>query len=847
MTRDEPHPAPLAHAPLVVAPIGTCRIHTPVRKGTEQYPIKAQLARNYGFVHTSSEALQQLRFMLRDQAPPPNVQILAFRNETGNATYDKPHVPADLYLVELSSTKLLTVDGFPIQINYMTRYFGDFFSDRQRARKFWSMSSENKLAERQAWLQEDPVFKRLAPGDRDLLAGIVRHMQSNEHLEREMHEIAELVGKDKLAFVTHVDATTPDNMVMEQRHRLIGSVRAIAENMGVPCYDPTPRMLDFGQSNAMEKGGLDLTHYTEQFIEQLSDDLFTQLFAPRLAPQDALSLPNQNRQPEISVDEAASIESAWNAGQLRDASQRVRSVLRLQPGRREHRMLFARMQLELGDFEGVIGAFDPGLADAGSNEQAEQLLMHAYYGIGKYREANRLASALLADERETPEILRVCAESATRLGDRDTALTCWKRLFRISEDAAGAAEAVLDLFLSAGDIAGAAYWGDEVRAALPLHAPSYVAQWQGKLMEQDREGLMALADDPIRLDAAIAFDLVQRASKQGFALAAATLAVAQDLPGNPDAKMAKWLAQQNEQWLNKGLAALDSGSLLVAADRIQANVRLAPKATPTIRANRALERRLRTEARVALIAKDYPQVLAIGSIALGTGAAFPELDIFLGRAADALGDTQTALRHLGRAADEVGAPVSVRIQLARVAVRGHQYREAIDAYCDVAANDSADQAVRDEAQRNVTGLRGLAIRGARELLAREEYDDAWSLLNRIETASPDGMNVAQEKRRVLSALHIKVRTLDSSSNSERLALCEIILRHVPTDTLGLKAAAVAAMRLHRFTQSLAYWQALREVTDNNEQIDNYIRKCLMWIERAKHGKNSGAALDQHAA
>ena len=37
-----------------IAPIGTCRIHTPLRDAVGRYPIKLQLGRNYGFVHAQA-------------------------------------------------------------------------------------------------------------------------------------------------------------------------------------------------------------------------------------------------------------------------------------------------------------------------------------------------------------------------------------------------------------------------------------------------------------------------------------------------------------------------------------------------------------------------------------------------------------------------------------------------------------------------------------------------------------------------------------------------------------------------------------------------------------------------
>ncbi len=65
-------------AAFTIAPIGTCRIHTPLRDGVGRYPLKLQLGRNYGFVHTSAEALQQARFMYGERDIPADVQRADF-------------------------------------------------------------------------------------------------------------------------------------------------------------------------------------------------------------------------------------------------------------------------------------------------------------------------------------------------------------------------------------------------------------------------------------------------------------------------------------------------------------------------------------------------------------------------------------------------------------------------------------------------------------------------------------------------------------------------------------------------------------------------------------------------
>ncbi|VXB02085.1 Tetratricopeptide repeat family protein 1 [Burkholderia sp. 8Y] len=823
----------MSQSKLLVSPIGTCRIHTPLRKGTARYPIQAQSARNYGFVHTSAEALQQLRFMCGQQSIPAEIETLVFRPGVASATYEKPWVPADLYIVELSSRKLLTVDGYPIQINYMGRYFADFFADRARSRMFWSMASAKKMAERRAWLDQEPNFRRLTTADQALLARIVRSEQSDEAIERDMREIAALAGSDKLVFVTHVDAAPPDSPVIEQRHRLIEAVSAISRRMNVPCYDPTLLMHEAGQANAMEQGGLDLTHFTDAFADRLVDDWHRRFLAARIAASGLRDGGARLQKEAEPVDEAANIESAWNEGRLCEASRRVRAVLRADKTRTDHGLLLARMQCELGDYEGAISALKAIDADNGPNDHADRLLMRCCFELGDFQQALALSTAMLGDEVETPELLRISASAATRLGDVKTALASWKRLFRISNDNAEAASAVLSLLESAGDLDGAEGWAEEVRATLPGHAPSHALLWNRKLDAGDRAALMRLANEPLRLHAREALALAERAAAEGFAAPAAALAVSQAFARNEDSDVAGWLTRQVTQWLAEGQAAVAAGELRVAADRIQAASSAEPDNQDALRARRALERHMRQAARAGIVAQDFDATVGIIDIALQTGIAFPDLDSLRGRAAEALGDTATALRHLRLAADEPGAPVAARLHLARVAVRAERYTEAIEAFWQIATNDETEPSMRDDAARQISMLRGRAIRAARDMLARQEYDAAWALLGLIERADPSNADVAVEKKRVITALRAQLRGLDSASGEERMALGEAILGLMPDDPVGLKAAASGAMRLHRFAHALPYWDALRKQSGDVEQIDANIRKCLLWIERDK--------------
>jgi tetratricopeptide (TPR) repeat protein len=823
-------------ATFTIAPIGTCRIHTPLRDAVGRYPLKLQLGRNYGFVHTSAEALQQARFMYGERDIPADVQRLIFRASNGEQARRGTHKPADLYMVELSSRKLLTIDGYPIQSNYLVRHFSEFFADRGRTRTFWSLAVADRLAERRGLLEQDPVFKTLSADDRDLLTRIVKRDLSDDEIESDMRELVDLLGKEKVVFVTHVNALTPDNVPIEQREQLISAVGMGAQHIGVPCYDPTPLMNKIGQADAMENGGLDLTHYTELFADRLCADWYKNYIRPRMSGSTPAPVVAR-----LAADEAAErIERVWDSGELIDASRRVRDVLRRYPGLPDHVTLLARMQGELGDHEGAIALLENAEGGVSSGSKAEQILMRNHLQLGHHDVAYSLAAGLLGDEIETPEIVRAAAVSAGQLGKVDEALSNWRQLFRIASSdealALEAADTVLSLLQSSGDMEAVIRWVHEVRAALPSYGRGFAVLWRDRLMAGDRAALRALASESPALSDLDALELVKEASWRGYMVAAAALAVACGLAKSDQEDIRAWLQGQSSAWSEEGARALEEGRLRDAAERICAHRLLAPEALAGVRAQRAFERAMRLAVRAALLAGNHKEVIELTDIALDAHLDFPELDAMRGRAADALGDKQTAMRHLELAAAGESAQFSTQLYFARVAFNGGWFGEAIDAYTAVLAHGSADQSAKDEAERQLRRLGPRSIRAAREMLSAGDHRAAWKLLDRIAQSWPQMPEVAQEKRRILAVLYAEARALDPSSASERLALGERILQLVPDDAVGLRAAAVGAMRLHRFEQALPYWQALKERSDNPEQFDHYIQRCLVWIEKANRRK-----------
>jgi tetratricopeptide (TPR) repeat protein len=654
-----------------------------------------------------------------------------------------------------------------------------------------------------------------------------------------MRQLVDLLGKEKVVFVTHVNALTPDNVPIEQRQQLIAAVDAGAQRIGVPCYDPTPLMNKIGQADAMENGGLDLTHYTELFSERLCADWYKNYMRPRMSastPQPAAA--------RLAADEGAErIEKLWDSGDLREASRRARDVLRKYPGLPDHVLLLARMQAELGDYEGAIALLENAESTDGavaSGSKAQQILMRSHFKLGHHDVAYALAAGLLGDEIETPEIVRVAAVCGSQLGYADEALGNWRQLFRISSSheawAQEAADTVLTMLQASGDMEAAIRWVNEVRATLPGYGRGFAVLWRDRLLAGDRAALRDLASESPDLAEIDALELVKEASWRGCMAAGAALAVSCGLTRSERDDIREWLRAQSSAWAEEGAGLLEEGRLRDAAERICAHRMLDPDALTGVRAQRAFERAMRLAVRAALLAGNHKEVIELTDIALDARVEFPELDAMRGRAADALGDKKTAMRHLELAASDDAAQFTTRLYFARVAFNGGWFGEAIDAYTAVLAHPSADQSAKEEADRQLRRLGPRSIRAAREMLAAGDHRSAWNLLDRIAQSWPDMPEVAHEKRRILAALYAEARALDPSSATERLALGERILQLVPDDAIGLRAAAVGAMRLHRFEKALPYWQALKERSENPEQFDHYIQRCLVWIEKANRRK-----------
>jgi len=133
-----------------------------------------------------------------------------------------------------------------------------------------------------SFLRADPVFRLYSESDQALLASISMRMQGFDEILADMGAIVERLGAGRVVFVTHVNAMSPDGAVIPSRDKVIRWVKLAAERLGTQIFDPTAMMREFGQERAMEREGLDTTHFTNTFADRWYTHVHREFVLPRI-------------------------------------------------------------------------------------------------------------------------------------------------------------------------------------------------------------------------------------------------------------------------------------------------------------------------------------------------------------------------------------------------------------------------------------------------------------------------------------------------------------------------------------------------------------------------------------
>ncbi|SMX36490.1 hypothetical protein [Maliponia aquimaris] len=410
-----------------VTPIGSCRITTPLKLGQASHGLRLNLGRSYGYCHSPAEAVQQARFLRGELDIPAEVWPLVSRSRDRDETAGQEHAQSDLYLVEISSAKELTLDGFSIQLNYLRAGFAEFFADTDRARRYWDLAETGDSAATEEFLAKTWGRNRKQRAEAATLSRIRRRLVTPDSLRADLQTLAALLTE--VVFVTHVDAVTPDGQVIASRSALIGMLRAETRALGLPCYDPTELMVEYGQAAALEDDSTSLAHFTPEFSAALMADWMRQHVAPRTARMAATRPEALAAQVAAAIAETRLVEAQARLTALpKDAPQTATLTRDLNDSQAKALAACAaetgtdpvdrlRRAARLGAFETVAAIMDslPGGTDALPCPILTELALAAV-DAGEVAQAATLAIAACRANGTAPRPLRILADLASDHG-----------------------------------------------------------------------------------------------------------------------------------------------------------------------------------------------------------------------------------------------------------------------------------------------------------------------------------------------------------------------------------------------------------------------------------------------
>lgn len=826
----------------VICPIGTCRINNPLRRARPTHDFALEKSRNYGFTHTAHEALQQLRFMLGEIDIPERARQVSFRHGRGGELSETMETQPDHYLVEISSAKNITLDGYAVQINYFYRRFDDLFSDAGRRQRFSQLAAGESREPLHEWLEAQPSFMRISPEGQSQLKDIRITTDTKADVLAALEQIVDRVGLDRLIVTTHVDALDAKGRHLPPRRGHVRDVQLACEELGIACYNPTGLMERIGQKDALKKEGRDLTHFTEIFEDALFRDWNAHFFGV-----EALV---ESHDIDIPMDDGDSARSFFNApgfsigryhhdikaGRIFEASRELRAAVRQYPANMMLQLEQARLDYRLGSYASALALFNERGRDGSLSESDQEAWLVSTYEAGGAREAFELAEQMLADEVETTLIYATAARAAADMGNVENAIARWKHLFFQNEAPLEAASEVLDLLDRQPDAAAQKdEWVAQVLERYPEHEDALAVLWRAAIAKRSADRLLYLLSRSSNLSCDIALDLAKACSEANFQAIAAGLLVSNaewdaDAPaGTPGATFQGWLDDRLLGWIADGEEAFDAGNLAKAAQCINAAAMAGHKKARKPR--RELDKVLLRKGREAYKDADYDKVFQIYALARIALVDFRQMNLLAGRAHYAQQNYAEATEYLLKEAEQQPFDNRLAWNIARAAINSDKASIAIDQLMLIADCEDCPAEEREDAAERLPRLISRVVREVRELIEKGRFEDARDLLGKLDRIEGSQERVETETRRLASAMRKQIKVLGSDQHDERLELGRRLFELDPEDAFAAKSAAVGAMRSGKFEVAVRYFEHMRPLTDNKTQVDHNIAKCQAKLAR----------------
>lgn len=815
---------------IAITPIGTCRVSTPLLRGATRYPIRVDLQRIYGFVHTSEEALQQLHYRRGERTIPDHIAPLLFR--PGDPAWSLPpqQQAADMTIVEISSIKSYKVGDVAVQSNYLSRHFADFFASPQRSRVFWGLATSADRAGLRELIDQYAAAHPCSAQDRELLEQISFRTQSFDEVFAEMEELCEILGKDRLLFVTHVNARPPDGELIAARDKVVRWVKLASQRLGVECFDPTALMLEFGQERAMERGGLDLMHYTNPFYDHWYAAMQKEYLLPRMEGrwegQDTSAL-------EAAI-QAETISAAIESGDIVGGARSLFAALKAYPDFLPLVLLHGRVLEQIGDYDRGLKVLLPHADAEELTVEVRQSLMRVLLETGDADAALAVARQMLADEYENEQIYETAAIACERLGLTGDALRYRKLAFRLNPGNHAAAVAVLSGYSQAGDEPRYQSWLDEVAGLVENggDGPSALAlaEWALSAGKADTLGRMlpVLARVDMVHFPSVIESVIAAGQESALLPAAAALGA---LPNLTD-KSRRALQPLALAWLGRAAQALDAGDLKDAYACAAASLAVLERNGPALKLQRSVLEALRQQVRAAkaVPAEIVALCLPLGDPALShRGIGIPFANALV--AEKRLVEAEDVFRRLFEAMPD---DAEVQSGYAHVAGLNGSFRVALELYGNLLqAGESLNERVSIRRDRFMGQAQAKGLRHIRQLVADDNYEEAICTARAMERFMGACDLVDAELQGIARSLRGYLRRLDDDSGgaANSLPVLRMILSINPDDPASLRRAALETMKAGEHGQSLEFWQRLDAVSPGQPVIASNIKRCETQMRR----------------
>ena len=822
---------------IAITPIGTCRINTPLRRGAARSPFRLNLERVYGFVHTTEEALQQLEFMAGERGFAEEQLPLLFRpGERADAAAGQWQ-PADLTIIEISSAKSYRVGDTAVQSNYLTRYFADFFASVPRTRRFWQLASESDRASRAemaAFLKADPVYNLYSKTDQALLASISMRMQGFDEILQHMGAMVERLGRNRILFVTHVNASGPDGAVIASRDKVIRWVKLAAERLGTQIFDPTGLMREFGQERAMEREGLDTTHYTNAFSDRWYTHVHREFVLPRIIEAGMDAEQGEAASPSLLAE---SIGAAIENDDFFEGARQLFVALADHPDNAALRLLAGQVYGQIGDYSAVVRMLTPLRESPEMTVPALASLMRAAYESGDAATAVEIADQLLTDEYETIEIYEMAGLAADKLGRADAAVHYAKLAFRLDPGQHRFATRVLDHYIATGETELMRSWHAEVRDRLAA-APNVplaraLAEWA--VGRQDEQMFRAASLLVAQSEPRSMVRLVEEAATRGMLAAASeTLVELVALSGSDDTGLMRSFRAMVADWPARCEALLEEGRIGDAYVLATGYMTVLPKNRDARRIERGIVLHLRDKIRSAQAIGDHEAVIRMGQGAgrmlfrrFEIAAAYARSLLAAGRGIEALAVARQGCEAFPENIDMRGLAAHIAASIGETALALTLYGE-LDF-----ENDPAAERYRVRAERCFERAGRNGIKQIRTLVAAGEFEKAIALCRLLEQHTSARERVSVELVKLRRTLRNRLRELDEEEDTgtEPMRILRLMLAIMPEDPSTLRRAALEAMKLQDFETALDYWRELDRVSPGLESTANNISRCQIHAQR----------------